>query len=161
MLEADVVRFALGPLFLVCVGVIFYLRKRRAARLFMAIGCLHVLGGVWVGREHLARIAREGFFGEADSALGSIPSRVGNELAFWFLLWGVFTFLLGQLLSWMEAQGKRPPARFGWELVVINLAAAALIPKGGFWMVLIPAFMLTRGAATSEGQGTNTSKTVE
>ena len=150
MLEADVVRIALAPLFLLCLGVIFYLRKRKEARLFMSIGCLHIMGGAWVGRGHLARIGREGFFGEADSALGSIPSRMGRELAFWFLLWGVFTFLLGQLLSWMERQGKRPPAHFGWELLIINLAAALLIPKGGFWMVLIPAFMLTRGSAASK-----------
>ena len=150
MLEADVVRIALGPLFLICLGVIFYLGKRRAARLLMATGCLHVLGGVWLGREPLMRIWREGFFGEADSALGHIPSRTEKELVFWFLLWGVFTFLLGQLVSRMESQGKRPPAYFGWELVIISLVAALLIPKGGFWLVLIPAFMLTRGSATSE-----------
>ena len=116
----------------------------------MATGCLHVLGGVWLGREPLMRIWREGFFGEADSALGHIPSRTEKELVFWFLLWGVFTFLLGQLVSRMESQGKRPPAYFGWELVTISLAAALLAPKDGFWLVLIPAFMLTRGSATSE-----------
>lgn len=150
MLEADVVRLALGPLFVVCLAVIFYLRKRRAARLLMTIGCLHVLGGLWLGREYLARIGREGFFGEADSSLAEIPSRTERELVFWFLLWGVFAFLLGQLLSWAETHGKRPPAYFGWELVLISLAAAALAPKDGFWLVLIPAFMLTRSPKDSE-----------
>jgi hypothetical protein len=158
MLEADVVRLALGPMFLICLAVIFYLRKRKAARLLMAIGCLHVLGGVWLGREYLARIGREGFFGEADSALGRIPSRTERELVFWFLLWGVFAFLLGQLLSWAETQGKRPPAYFGWELMLISLAAAALAPKDGFWLVLIPAFML---AGSSKGSEANAAKSVE
>ena len=161
MLEADIVRLALGPLFLICLGVIFYLRKRMAARLLMAIGCLHVMGGMWVGRELLARIWREGFFGEADSALDHIPSRTGRELVFWFLLWGVFTFLLGQLISWMETQGKRPPAYLGWELMIISLVAAALIPKGGFWLVLIPAFMLTRGSATSTNRKTTSVRSEE
>jgi hypothetical protein len=150
MLEVYVVRIALVPLFLICLGVIFYLGNRRAARLLMVIGCLHVLGGVWVGREPLIRIWREGFFGEADSALNHIPSRTDRELVFWFLLWGAFTFLLGQLFSWMDSQGKRPPAYIGWELVIISLASALLIPKGGFWLVLIPAFMLTGRSGTSK-----------
>lgn len=115
----------------------------------MAIGCLHVLGGAWLGRGPLRRVWEDGFFGEADSALGRIPSRAENELVFWFLLWGVFTFLLGQLVSWAESQGKRPPAHFGWELVVITLTAALLAPKDGFWLVLIPAFMLTRGVVAT------------
>jgi len=149
MLEADLVRLALGPLFLICLGVIFYLGKRKAARLLMAVGVLHVLGGTLVGRRLLAEIGREGFFGEADSALDHIPARTGRELVFWFMLWGVFTFFLGQLVSWIERQGRRPPAYLGWELVTVSVVAAALYPKGGFWLVLIPALMLTRGAATS------------
>jgi hypothetical protein len=146
MLEADLVRLILGLLFLICLAVVFYLRERKAARLIMAIGVLHVLGASWVGRYPLAQIFREGFFGEADSALGRIPSRVERELIFWSLLWGVFTFLLGQLISVMERQGTRAPARFGWGLAAISLTAALLAPKDGFWLMLLPAFLLVRGA---------------
>ena len=146
MLEADLVRLILGLLFLVCLAAVFYLRERKAARLIMAIGVLHVLGAAWVGREPLARIFREGFFGEADSALGRIPSRIERELIFWSLLWGAFTFLLGQLVSSMERQGKRPPAYIGWELAAVSLTAALLAPKDGFWLMLLPAFMLVRSA---------------
>lgn len=142
MLEADLTRFALGPLFLICLGVVFYLRVRKAARLLMVTGVLHVLGGSWVGREPLVRIFREGFFGEADSGLGNVPRDADKELFFWFVLWGVFTFVLGQLLSSMEKRGCRPPAWIGWELIVINLIAAALLPKGGFWLVMIPSFLI-------------------
>lgn len=146
MLEADLVRFALGPLFLICLGVVFYLRVRKAARLLMVTGVLHVLGGSWVGREPLVRIFREGFFGEADSALGNVPADMDKELVFWFMLWGVFTFVLGQLLSSMEKRGCRPPAWIGWELIAVNLIAAALLPKGGFWLVMIPAYLIIREA---------------
>ena len=146
MLEADLTRFALGPLFLICLGVVFYLRVRKAARLFRVIGVLHILGGAWVGREPLVRIFREGFFGGADSGLGNVPADMDKELFFWFVLWGVFTFVLGQVLSWMEKHGQRPPAWLGWELIAINLIAAALIPKGGFWLVMIPAFLIIREA---------------
>jgi hypothetical protein len=151
MLEADLVRLTLGPLFLLSLLVILYLRKRRAARLLMVIGVLHVLGGVVLGRGHLARIFREGFFGEADSALGAFPSETEKELVFWFLLWGVFNFLLGQLISYMERQGRRPPAYFGWELGAISLLSALLLPKDGFWLMLLPAFLLIKEArATGE-----------
>jgi hypothetical protein len=146
MFEADLIRLALGPLFLICLVVIFLLRQRKPARLLMAVGVLHILGGAWVGREPLLRIAREGFFGEADSGLGNVLADADKELFFWFVFYGVYTFVFGQLLSWMEQRGQRAPAFFGWELIVINLLAAALIPKGGFWLVLIPAFLIIREA---------------
>lgn len=146
MLEADLVRLILGLLFLACLVTVFYLRERKAARLLMAIGALHVLGAAWVGRGPLARIFGEGFFGEADSSLGRLPSEADKELIFWSLLWGVFAFLLGQLVSWAERGGKRPPAYFGWELAAVSLVAALLTPKDGFWMMLLPAFMLIKGA---------------
>jgi hypothetical protein len=146
MIEADLTRLALGPLFLLALLVVVYLRKRKAARLLMVIGVLHVLGGAWVGRESLMRIVRGGFFGQADSGLGHVPSATDKELFFWFVLWGVYTFVLGQLLSWMEQRGQRPPAYFGWELIAINLIAAALMPKGGFWLVLIPSYLIIREA---------------
>lgn len=146
LLEADLVRAALGPLFLIALIVIFYLGKNKAGRLLMTIGVLHVLGGSVVGREPLARIFREGFFGEGDSGLGNAPEHMDKELAFWFMVWGAYICVLGQVASWAETEGKRIPTHIGWQLVVINLAAAALYPKGGFWFVLIPAFMIIRHA---------------
>ena len=93
-------------------------------------------------REPLARMVREGLFGVADSALGRVPSRVDMEVVFWFMLWGVVTFMLGHLVAWVEGQGRRLPAAIGWELVIMNLAALVFYPKGGFWLVLIPAFLI-------------------
>ncbi len=62
------------------------LHSRKVGRLLMLIGFLHVLGGTWVGRKPLARIFRDGFWGEADSALGNMASEMDKELVFWFLL---------------------------------------------------------------------------
>jgi hypothetical protein len=146
LLEADLVRAALGPLFLIALIVIFYLRKNKAGRLLKTIGVLHVLGGSVVGREPLARIFREGFFGEGDSGLGNVPEHMDKELAFWFMLWGAYIFVIGQLASWAEEEGNVIPASIGWTMVAVNLVAAALYPKGGFWFVLIPAFMIIRRA---------------
>ncbi len=149
MLEADLVRLILGLLFLMCLLVVFYLRKRKAARLLMAIGILHVLGVMWVGRKPLSRIFREGFFGQADSAMGTVSAHADKELVFWSLLWGAFTFLMGQLISSLDKEGKRPPAYIGWELVGIILIAALLAPKDGFWLMLVPAFILIKDARTN------------
>ena len=149
MLEADLVRLILGLLFLICLLVVFYLRKRRAARLLMVIGVLHVLGVTFVGRKPLSRIFREGFFGEADSAMGTLPAHAEKELVFWSLLWGAFTFLLGQLISWLQKEGKRAPAYIGWELLGLCLIAALLAPKDGFWLMLLPAFMIIKDARTN------------
>ena len=146
MSEVDFVRLSLGALFLIGLGIIVRLRTRKAGRLLMLIGFLHVLGGAWVGRGPLSRIVREGFFGEADSALGHVASQMEKELVFWFMLWGIFTFIFGQLVSWMERQGKRPAAWIGWELMIIHLGAIALYPKSGFWFVLIPAFLMIKAA---------------
>ncbi|HSL23744.1 MAG TPA: hypothetical protein VK886_19585 [Vicinamibacterales bacterium] len=59
LLEADLVRASLGPLLLLCLIVILYLGKNRVGRLFMAIGVLHMFGGLVVGREPLVRIHRQ------------------------------------------------------------------------------------------------------
>ena len=149
MLEADLVRLILGLLFLISLLVVFHLRKRRAGRLLMVIGVLHIFGGIWVGRKPLVRIFGEGFFGQADSALGTLPQHAEKELLFWFLLWGVFTFMLGQLISWLEKKGKRAPAYIGWELAGISLIAALLAPKNGFWLMLLPAFILIKDARSA------------
>jgi cytochrome oxidase Cu insertion factor (SCO1/SenC/PrrC family) len=145
MLEADIVRL-IGPLFLICLLVVFRLRKRKAARLLMVTGVLHILGGLWVGRRPLMRIFREEFFGQADSAVGTVPAHAEKELLFWFLLWGVFTFLLGQVISQLYKEGKLIPAYIGWELAVITFVAALLAPINGFWLMLIPAFILIKDA---------------
>jgi uncharacterized protein DUF6463 len=151
MLEADLVRLSLGLLFLIGFWVLGCLRQRTAGRLLMLIGLLHLLGGAWVGRGPLGRMVREGVFGEADSALGHLASQIDKELVFWFMLWGIVTFLFGQLVAWMERQGQRPPALLGWELMIMNVVTIALYPKGGFWCVLIPALLMIKAAGTQEG----------
>lgn len=147
LLEADLVRAVLGPLFLISLAVIVYRGKNKVGRLLMTVGVLHVLGGLVVGREPIARIFREGFVGEGDSALGNLPAHMDKELAFWFMLWGVFTFILGQVASWVDENGQRLPAHVGWQLLLANFVAGVLVPKGGFWFLLIPAYMIVRDAS--------------
>jgi hypothetical protein len=98
----------------------------------------------------VASIISDGFIGEADSRLGYLSLRTEKELVFWFLFWGVMMFLLGQLISSIEKRGMRPPGFIGWELMASSFVAALLMPAGGFWLVLLPAFMLIREAKDPE-----------
>jgi hypothetical protein len=149
MLEAELVRAMIFPV--MAVGAILIWRRGRqvAGRLLVLIGCLHMIGG-WVGRAPIQEIIAGGFFNQADSGLAHIPAKTDRELVFWFLLWGPFVVMLGQLLVLMEAKGQRVPAWFGWELFVISVSAALLMPKAGFWWVLVPALLIVRRAHADE-----------
>lgn len=144
VLEADLVRGVLGALSLISLAVILHLGRNKAGRLLITIGVLHIAGGLVVGREPVMRIIRDGVLGEADSAFGNAPQHIDKELAFWFFIWGVLTILIGQVANWAETKGTRLPASIGWQLLAINLAAALLIPKGGFWFMLLPSYLIAR-----------------
>ena len=146
VLEADLVRATLGPLFLTSLAVIHRLGRNKVGRLLKTIGVLHIAGGLVVGREPLMRTVREGVLGESDSALGNAPEHMEKELAFWFMQWGAMAILLGEVATSVDRDGRKLPARVGWQMMGINLAAALLVPKGGFWFMLIPAYMIARDA---------------
>jgi uncharacterized protein DUF6463 len=146
IVPADLLRLVLIPPFLIGLWLILRRRERRAGRTLMLIGSLHILGGFIVGWEPLWRIFQEGFFGEADSTIGHLPGEMEQELVFWFLLWGVTTIILGQVIARMEGLGERLPAGLGWELAALSLVAIAMAPKGGFWWMLLPAYWIIRDA---------------
>ncbi len=147
---ADLVRLALVPPFLLGLWIILRRRERKVGRTLMLIGAVHGLGGILVGWRPLVRIFERGFLGEGDSTIGHLPSRTDQETVFWFLLWGVMAFLLGQAVAHMEDLGRRLPPRLGWGLAAMSLAAIVLAPKGGFWWVLLPAYWIVRGPGRRE-----------
>jgi hypothetical protein len=62
----------------------------------------------------------------------------------------VFAFpllFLGQLLAARPETPSRPTlALLGWELFAFALAGAVLMPVSGFWLFLLPAFILLSAA---------------
>ena len=146
MLEADLVRAGIFPIMLIGAIVIWRRRRFIAGRLLVLIGILHLIG-LWVGREPVARMAAAGFVGQADSAVGNLPAFADQELVFWFALWGVWTIFLGRLVILAEQRGMQLPPSFGWQLLAVNVVCAVLMPKGGFWWVFLPAWLITRGRA--------------
>jgi len=151
MVPADLLRLVLIPPFLIGLWIILRRRERKVGRTLILIGSIHILGGILVGWQPLARIVREGFFGEADSTIGHLPEDLRQETIFWFLLWGVMAILLGQVVARMEGMGERLPARLGWELAVLSVVAIALAPKDGFWWVLLPAYWIVSEDRRQEG----------
>ena len=143
MLEADLVRLAIFPMMLAGAILIWRAGRQVVGRLLMLIGTLHLIG-LWVGRTAVLHIVAGGILGQADSAVGRVESRADRELVLWFALWGLWTICLGQVIAMLEHRGERLPAWFGWQFLMINLAAAALLPKSGFWWVLLPAVLIIR-----------------
>lgn len=144
MFEADLVRAAIFPVMVAGAVVIWRAGRRVPGRLLVLIGTLH-LAGLWVGRDPLRRILAGGFFNQADSALAHIPAKTDQELVFWFGLWGLLIVLIGQLVIVLERQNREPPAWFGWQLIALNVVCGVLMPKAGFWWVLLPGWLIARG----------------
>ena len=101
--------------------------------LLIAIGLLHTVFGVTHYRRELAETWHAGFFNALAPALA-------RKLAFWFLFSGFLLIVLGHLCLWLEKGLGRPvPAFVGWELLVLSLVGAALMPVSGFWLVIAAA----------------------
>jgi hypothetical protein len=134
---------ALFPIMVVGGFLIQRSGRHVIGRWLILIGTLH-LSGLWVGRHAVARIMAGGVIGQADSDVGRIFERTNQELIFWFVLWGVWTIFVGQVVNMLEDRRLPIPAWFGWQLLICNLLAAVLIPKAGFWWVLVPAILIIR-----------------
>jgi hypothetical protein len=143
MSEADIVRAALFPIMVVAGFLIHHSGRHVIGRWLILVGTLH-LTGLWVGRHAVASIVAGGVIGQGDSDVGHIVDRANQELIFWFALWGVWTIFVGQLVSILEDRGLPVPAWFGWQFFLCNVLAAVLIPKAGFWWVLVPAALIIK-----------------
>jgi CHASE2 domain-containing sensor protein len=50
--------------------------------------------------------------------------------------------LLGGLIAWTGHRGSEPPLWVGVLLLAWLFAAVARVPRGGFWLGLVPAVLL-------------------
>ncbi len=108
---------------------------RIAGRLLMAIAIIHAVYGTWRGRAALVAIVQDGFFNAVDG-------HRDRSLTFWFLFASPMMFMIGQLTSWIETQPGIIPAVLGWELLVVSLIGAVLMPISGFWLLLATSVLL-------------------
>ncbi len=97
-----------------------------AGRLLKVTAVGHTLVGLVLFRGPLADIVGRGVL----DAVGMDPDR---QAAFWFLLFSPVCYALGQIV---EGGDRRILRIVGWNLVLLGIIGAAMIPVSGFWLLL-------------------------
>lgn len=108
-----------------------------AGYLLIAIGVAHaLLAFVWIDRSEFRRLVptpwaqRDGeLLSQRDfwSQVGSFAAPVG---------------LLGGLIAWTSNRGDEPPLWVGIGLLAWTVIAIERVPRGGFWVFIVPAVLL-------------------
>lgn len=98
------------------------------------IGILHTSIGLAEHRRVLREVVRDGMI----DAVEGDPER---EAALWFLTCGVSLVLMGRLARWPQRQAGTLPSFVGPELLGIGMAGVTLMPRSGFWAVLVAAIL--------------------
>lgn len=102
-------------------------------RSIMLIASLHTVVGIYLFRFAIADIIGEGVYNTVDG-------HQDREVAFWFLVCGLFWFLFGGLIDTLENRGFAFPAFLGFGLLALAAFCALLMPVSGFWLLFVPAF---------------------
>lgn len=133
----------------------------RRARVGAAVGAGGRLGAgtglLVIGTAHLAlaarrwggtyaRMARGGLVGSLQPAGGPEQERLRRAEGFWFGVTGVSLLLLGDLARSVERRGDDLPRSLGWGLAGTALLGGTVVPRSGFWALLLPAWAVLRRA---------------
>jgi hypothetical protein len=110
-------------------------RLALAGGLLIGVAVIHAAFGAWFGRGSLIGIFHDGI-------LDSVDFHGERGLVFWFLLASPLLLLLGQLCVFLAERGIAPPRWLGFEVLLLTVACALLMPVSGFWLLLPPAALL-------------------
>jgi len=116
-------------------------RLALAGGLLIGVAVVHAVFGVWFGRLSLGAMFSDGL-------VASVDSRGERGLVFWFLLMSPLLLLIGQLCVFLAERGIAPPRWLGFEVLLLTVACALLMPVSGFWLLLPPAALLLRASAS-------------
>lgn len=126
--------------------------KTSPGRLLIGIGVIHTLfTPVFFARELRAIVA--------DGVVASVAEQYDRNAAFWFAFFGFALILVGETIHVIERELASPvPARVTWGLAAVILAGIVIMPVSGFWLGLVPVFLLLRRAPVAslrvEGRST-------
>ena len=56
--------------------------------------------------------------------------------------------LIGQLCVFLGERGIRPPRWLGFEVLLLTVCCALVMPVSGFWLLLPPAALLLRASVS-------------
>ena len=115
-------------------------RLALAGGLLIGVAIVHAVFGAWFGRGSLSAMLGDGL-------VASVDSHPDRGLVFWFLLMSPLLLLIGQLCVFLAERGIAPPRWLGFEVLLLTIACALLMPVSGFWLLLPPAALLLRASA--------------
>lgn len=107
--------------------------KAWVGKSVVAIGVAQCLFGVVVLGDLLLPAVREGLFDTI--GVSSPPER---NMAYWFLLLGVMTLMLGGLMDRMERAGVGTPGFLPWGFLGLAVVGCVMSPASGFWLLWVP-----------------------
>jgi hypothetical protein len=105
--------------------------KYWVGKSMVVIGILHTFLGSARFHGILDQMLKEGLF----NTVRRQPDRFG---AFWFLFAGLAVILFGVLIDWIEKKRLAFPAFLKWGFLVITALGCLIVPKSGFWLMVVP-----------------------
>ncbi len=117
---------------------------RISGYLLIAISIIHVLVGIWLFAQPLTDILQSGVFNAV--APDPFAPYFDREDAFWFMMASPLFFTLGQLCCWVQERVIALPTFLGWNLLAISTVGIVLEPISGFWLLMLPAFLIIIGS---------------
>ncbi len=102
----------------------------------IALGIGHTATGIILFRPALVALFRDGF-------VNAVLPHLDRRIAFWFLMFGVMFFFLGQVTLYAAATGDTYLLKLvGWYALGIGAVGATAMPKSPFWIALIVSLIL-------------------
>ncbi len=103
--------------------------------MIISIGVIHTVFGLVVFRDVWKELIFAGLF----NSVGMDPMR--GAVA-WFFLFGIPVISYGYMIRWIELTNGKTPSHVKWHLIFLFALGVILMPESGFWLLLIPIFMI-------------------
>lgn len=103
--------------------------------LIIGVGVIHSAFGFIVFWQTWVQIFELGFF----NSIGEDPMR---GAVVWFFLFALPVISYGYLIHWIQRQTGLYPRHLIWHLIFLMLTGVSFMPASGFWLLLIPIFLL-------------------
>jgi hypothetical protein len=103
--------------------------------IIIGIGLIHCAFGFIVFWQTWVQIFELGFF----NSIGEDPMR---GAVVWFFLFAIPVISYGYLIDWIQKKIGFYPKHLIWHLIVLMLTGVAFMPVSGFWLLLMPIFLL-------------------
>lgn len=112
--------------------------KKRSGILLMLTSVIHNLIGIVLFWEPLVDMFQAGLF-------NSVANQFDRATPFWFLFSGALIFVLGYFMHWLINDLKKEiPPFLGWQLLLLSIVGAFILPASGFWLVIPQALIIIK-----------------